>query len=95
MTTGTVCMDIYLPKIFPTMSKRDRLQVAEWFVHEDDVVFPGQWLVEIDAPVGFIAIPAPPDMKRPHRVTHIEKGQGQPIHLGDLLLRLEPSEGAA
>lgn len=85
-------MEVYLPKIFPTMSRHDRLQVAEWFVHENDVVFPGQWLVEIDAPVGFIAIPTPPDMEFPHRVTRIEIVQGGTIHLGDLLLRLEPAE---
>jgi hypothetical protein len=85
-------MDIYLPKIFPTMSERDTLMVAEWYVHEQEVVRPGQLLVEIDAPVGLIAIPTPPDMMLPYRVRYIEKGQGQRIHLGDLLIRLEPNE---
>jgi hypothetical protein len=94
MITEVACMDIYLPKIFPTMSKRDALVVVEWYVGENEIVFPRQLLVEIDAPVGLIAIPAPPDMTLPHRVAHIEKRQGQRIQLGDLLLRLEPDEQA-
>lgn len=94
METLAIYMDLFLPKIFPTMSERDTLVVAEWYVHERDIVQPGQLLVEIDAPVGLIAIPTPPDMTVPHRVTRIAKRRGQPICLGDLFLRLEPAEAS-
>ena len=49
-------------------------------------------LLEIEAPVGFIDIPAPPDVTAPHRVARIAKTQGEPIRLGDLMIVLEPME---
>jgi hypothetical protein len=85
-------MQINLPKIFPTMSGHDVLHIAEWYVHENDVIEPEQLLVEIDAPYGLIAIPAPPDIKVPYRVARLGPPVGDAIRLGEFLIALEPVE---
>ncbi len=83
-------MLIHLPKIFPTMSEHDTCRVAEWYVHENDVIEPEQLLVEIDAAYGLIAIPAPPDVTAPYRVVRLGPPAGSAIRLGDFLIALEP-----
>jgi hypothetical protein len=85
-------MQINLPKIFPTMSEHDTCRVAEWYVHENDVIEPEQLLVEIDAAYGLIAIPAPPDVKVPYRVVRLGPQVGSEIRLGEFLIALEPVE---
>ncbi len=84
--------EIFLPQIFPTMSEHDMLKIAQWYVRERDVIQPGDQLLEIEAPVGFIDIPAPPDVTAPHRVARIAKAQGELVRLGDLMIVLEPME---
>ena len=85
-------MQINLPKIFPTMSEHDTCRIAEWYVHENDVIEPEQLLVEIDAAYGLIAIPAPPDIKVQYRVVHLGPPVGSEIRLGEFLITLEPVE---
>jgi len=84
-------IEIYLPKVFPTMSEPDKLTVEQWYVRENDIVQPGDFLLEIEAPVGLIDIPTPPEVTAPHRVVSINKLQGATIRLGDLLIVLEPT----
>jgi len=85
----TDMLEVCLPKIFPTMSRMDTLQVQEWYVQEQDIIQPGNMLVEIEAPVGLIDIPTPPEMITPHRVVYIAIPQGGQIRLGDPLIILK------
>jgi len=87
----TRMIEIYLPKVFPTMSQPDRLTVEQWYVRENEIVQPGDLLLEVEAPVGLIDIPAPPEVKVPHRVRSIVKQVGSSVRLGDLLIVLEPT----
>src|SRR6266851_1650102 len=87
----TRMIEIYLPKVFPTMSQPDRLTVEQWYVRENDMVQPGDLLLEVEAPVGLIDIPAPPEVTVPHRVRSIVKQVGSSVRLGDLLIVLEPA----
>ncbi len=89
----TSMREIFLPQIFPTMSEHDTLTIAHWYVRERDVIQPGDMLLEIEAPVGFIDIPAPPDIITPHQVARIAKAQGDSVRLGDFLIALEQVEG--
>lgn len=88
----TSMKEIFLPQIFPTMSEYDTLTIAQWYVRERDVIQPGDMLLEIEAPVGLIDIPTPPDITTRHRVVNIVKAQGDAVCLGDLLIALEPLE---
>ena len=83
-------MQVNLPKIFPTMSEYDICRVADWYVRENDTIQPDQLLLEIDAPYGLIAIPAPPEVTKPHRVVRRGPDVGGTIKLGDFLIELEP-----
>ena len=42
----TDMLEVCLPKIYPTMSRMDTLQVQEWYVQEQDLIQPGNMLVE-------------------------------------------------
>jgi len=87
----TQMIEIYLPKVFPTMSEPDKLIIEQWYVRVNDIVQPGDLLLEVEAPVGLIDIPAPPEISIPHRVVSINKLQGESVRLGDLLIVLEPA----
>jgi hypothetical protein len=84
-------MEIYLPKLFEIMVKEDVQTVLEWYVHEGDIVKPGEMLVQLDVWDGEYQIPAPPEMTVPHRVIKLGKQVGEKIHLGDFLISLEPA----
>lgn len=79
-------LEIYLPQVFPTMTEPDILTIKQWYVREQDIVQPGGLLLEVEAPIGDIDIPIPPEMTVPHRVIYISKIQGATIRLGDLLI---------
>jgi hypothetical protein len=83
-------LEIHLPQVFPTMTEPDILTIKRWYVQENDIVQPGELLLEVEAPIGDIDIPTPPELTTPHRVISIVKTQGSAIQLGDLLLSLEP-----
>ena len=44
----TRMIEIYLPKVFPTMSQPDRLTVEQWYVRENDMVQPGDLLIVLE-----------------------------------------------
>ena len=83
-------IEVYVPKLFPTLSIRDMLTVEKWYVEENDVVQPGDLLVSLETPPGFFDIPTPPSITVPHHVTQILVTEGDQARLGDLLIRLEP-----
>ncbi len=83
-------MEIYLPKLFELMTEPDPVTITEWFVALGDIVQPGDNLVEVWAPGRRITIPTPPELTTPHRVVEIAKGEQGPLHMGDLLIKLEP-----
>ena len=87
----TNMLEIYLPEVFPTMTEPDTLTIKQWYVREQDVVQPGELLLEVEAPIGDIDIPTPPELAVPHRVIYIAKARGAPIQLGDFLISLEPA----
>ncbi len=84
-------IEVHVPKLFPTLSIRDTLTVEKWYVEENDVVQPGDLLVSLETPPGFFDIPTPPGITAPHHVTRVLVAEGDQAHLGDLLIRLEPS----
>ncbi len=88
-------MEIYLPQLFELMSPQDPVELREWFVAPGDVVQPGDHLIEVWAPGKRVTIPTPPEMVTPHRVVEIAKAEQWPLHMGDLLIKLEPVESPA
>jgi len=70
------------------MTHEDLLTITQWYVEEGDIVNPQDFLLEVDAPPGFISIPVPPTVTTAARVERIEAEKK--IRLGDLLLTLEP-----
>jgi hypothetical protein len=82
-------VEVYLPQLFPTMRYDDTLTIKQWYVEEGDIVEPNGFLLEVDAPPGFISIPVPPSVAVASRVVRIVRRDGE-IHLGDLLVTLEP-----
>src|SRR5712692_9692812 len=85
-----IWMEIYLPKLFELMTEPDIVTILNWYVAPGDVVQPGANLVEVWAPGRRITIPTPPELTTPHRVVEIAKGEQGPLHMGDLLIKLEP-----
>jgi pyruvate/2-oxoglutarate dehydrogenase complex dihydrolipoamide acyltransferase (E2) component len=88
-------INVNLPQLFPTMTQKDGLTIEKWYVHEGDVIQPGDLLVSIEGPPGFFDIPTPPTMATPCRVIRIVTRQGESVHLNDLLLILQPEEQTA
>src|SRR6266478_6864395 len=88
-------IEVYLPQLFPTMTRMDLLTIEQWYIQEHDVVQPGDLLVSIEGPPGFFDIPTPPTMATPCRVIRIVTRQGESVHLNDLLLILQPEEQTA
>jgi len=85
-------MEIYLPKLFEIMTVHDVVKVTQWYVSQGSTVKPGDNLVQVRAPGRTITIPTPPELKVPHRVVEIAKGEQEEVRLGDLLIKLESVE---
>ena len=83
-------IEVYVPKLFPTLSIHDTLTVEKWYVEENDVIQPGDLLVSLETPPGFFDIPTPPSITAPHHVIQILVAEGDQARLGDLLIRLKP-----
>jgi len=88
-------IEVYLPQLFPTMTRMDLLTIEQWYVQEHDVVQPSDLLVSIEGPPGFFDIPTPPSVTTPCRVTRIAKQHGASIRQGDFLIALEPERQTA
>lgn len=82
-------MEIYLPKLFELMTVHDTIKILEWYVVPGDTVQPGADMLKVRAPGRTITIPTPPELTTPHRV--VEIASGEHLHLGDLLIKLEPT----
>jgi len=93
MTNGVsqTMIEVHVPKLYPTLSEKDWFTIEKWHIAEGDIVQPSQLIVSIECAPGFYNIPAPPAVTQPHRVTRIHVQAGEPTHLGELILTLEPT----
>ena len=83
-------MEIHVPQLSELMSVHDPVTIREWFVSEGSIVQPGDHLVEVWIPGKRITIPTPPELVTPHRVVELARAEQGPLHMGDLLIKLEP-----
>ena len=90
LTGVRFCMEIYIPQLWELMSVHDSVTIREWYVSEGSIVQPGDYLVEVWTPGRRITIPTPPELMTPHRVVELAKAEQGPLHMGDLLIKLEP-----
>jgi pyruvate/2-oxoglutarate dehydrogenase complex dihydrolipoamide acyltransferase (E2) component len=88
-------IEIHLPKLTPTMSEEDVLQVEQWYKQEGDLVHPGDYLVVVATPWGRIMIPTSPAVTTDCYIYKIYKPSKADVRLGDLLISLEPAEAVS